>query len=45
MGMGLDEKARKELFSKMVKMTETRQKTRNDECKGSSTLKQKLMIR
>ena len=38
MGTGLDEKARKELLNKM---RETRQKTRDDECKDSSTLKQK----
>ena len=41
MGTGLDEKARKELLNKMVKLRETRQKTRDDECKDSSTLKQK----
>ena len=41
MGTGLDEKARKELLSKMVKLRETRQKTRDDECRESSTLKQK----
>ena len=41
MGTGLDEKTRKELLSKMVKLRETRQETRDDECKDSSTLKQK----
>ena len=41
MGTGLDEKARKELLSKMFKSRETRQKTSDDECKDSSTLKQK----
>ena len=41
MGTGLDEKARKELLSKMVKLRETRQKTKYDECKNGSTLKQK----
>ena len=41
MGTGLDEKARKELLSKMVKLRETRQKTGNDEYKDSSTPKQK----
>ena len=41
MGTGLDEKARKELLSNMVRLRETRQKTRDDECKDSSTLKQK----
>ena len=45
MGTGLDEKARKELPNKMVKLRETRQKTRDDECKDSSNLKQKLMIK
>ena len=41
MGTGLDEKARKELLSKMIKLRETEQKTKDDECKDSSTLKQK----
>ena len=41
MGIGLDEKARKELLSKMVKLRETRQETKDDECKDGSTLKQK----
>ena len=41
MGTGLDEKARKDLLNKMVKLRETRQKTGNDECKDSSTQKQK----
>ena len=41
MGTGLDEQARKELLNKMVKLRETRQKTGDDECKDSSTLKQK----
>ena len=36
MGTGLDEKARKELLIKMVKLKETRQKTKNDECKDGS---------
>ena len=40
-GTGLDKKARKELLSKMVKLRETRQKTKDDECKHGSTLKQK----
>ena len=39
----LDEKARKELLSKMVKLRETRQKSRDDECKDSSTLKRKSL--
>ena len=41
MAPGLDEKARKELLSKMVKLRETRQKTKDDECKDGSTLKKK----
>ena len=41
MGTGLDEKARKELLSKMVNLRETRQKTKDDECKDGSTLKKK----
>ena len=39
MGTGLDEKARKELLDKMIKLRETEQKTKDDECKDSSTLK------
>ena len=41
MGTGLDEKARKELLSKLVKLRETRQRTKDDECKDGSTLKKK----
>ena len=41
MGTGLDEKARKELLSKTVKLRETRQKTKDDECKDGTTLKKK----
>ena len=41
MGTGLDQKARNELLSKMVKLRETRQKTKDDECKDGSTLKRK----
>ena len=41
MATGLAEKARKELLSKMVKLRETRQKTKDDECKDGSTLKKK----
>ena len=41
MGTGLDEKARKELLSKRVKLRETRNKTKDDECKDGSTLKKK----
>ena len=39
--MLIDEKARKELLSKMVKLRETRQQTKDDECKHGSTLKRK----
>ena len=42
MATGLDEKARKELLSRMVKLRETRQKTKDDVCKDSSTLKKKM---
>ena len=42
MGIGLDEKARKESLDKMIKLRETEQKTKDDECKDSSTLKQKI---
>ena len=38
MRTGLDEKTRKELLSKIVKLRETRQKTKDDEYKDSSTL-------
>ena len=41
MGTGLDEKVRKELLSKMVKLRETRRKTKDDEYKDGSTLKKK----
>ena len=42
MGTGLDEKARKELLSKLVELRKARSRTRDDKCKDSSTLKQKL---
>ena len=42
MGTGLDEKTRKELLDKIIKLRETEQKTKDDECKDSSTLKQKI---
>ena len=45
MGTGLDEKTRMELLDKMIKLRETEQKTKDDECKDSSTLKQKLTIK
>ena len=38
----MDEKARKELLDKMIKLRETEQKTKDDECKDSSTLKRKI---
>ena len=41
MGTVLDEKARKELLSKLVELRKAQPTTRDDECKGSSTLKQK----
>ena len=41
MGTGLDEKTREELLDKMIKLREMEQKTKDDECKDSSTLKQK----
>ena len=41
-GTRLDEKARKELLDKMIKLRETEQKTNDNECKDSSTLKQKI---
>ena len=41
MATGLDEKARKELLSKMVKLRETRRKPKDDEGKDGSTLKKK----
>ena len=41
MATGPDEKERKALLRKMVKLKETRQKTKDDECKDGSTLKKK----
>ena len=41
MGIGLDEKVRKELLNKMIKLRETDQKTKDDDSKDSSALKQK----
>ena len=43
MGTGLDEKARGELLSKMVELRKAPLKTKEDECKDSSTLKQKTV--
>ena len=45
MGTGLEEKARGELLSKMVELRKASQKTKEDECKDSSTLKQKTVNR
>ena len=41
MGTGLEEKARGELLSQMVALRKASRKTKEDECKDSSTLKQK----
>ena len=41
MATGLDEKARGELLSKMVELRKAQPKTKEDECKDSSTLEQK----
>ena len=41
MGTGLEEKARRELLSKMVELRKASRKTREDKCKDSSTPKQK----
>ena len=41
MGTRLDEKARKELLGKMIRLRETEQKTKDDACEDSSTLKKK----
>ena len=43
MGTGLDEKARKELLSKLVEVRKARSRTRYDKCKDSSTLKLKTV--
>ena len=43
MGTGLEEKARGELLSKMVELRNASRKTKEDECKDSSTLKQKTV--
>ena len=43
MATGLDEKARGELLTKMVKLRKAPPKTKEDECKDSSTLKQKTV--
>ena len=43
MGTGLEEKARGELLSKMVELRKASRKIKEDECKDSSTLKQKTV--
>ena len=43
MGTGLEEKAGGELLSKMVELRKASLKTKEDECKESSTLKQKTV--
>ena len=43
MGTGLEEKDRRELLSKMVELRKASQKTKEDECKDSSTLKQETV--
>ena len=43
MGTGLEEKARGELLKKMVELRKAPLKTKEDECKDSSTLKQKTV--
>ena len=45
LGSGLDEKAREELLSKMIKLREEERKTKDDACIDSSTLNKKLMIK
>ena len=45
MGTGLEEKARRELLSKMVELRKASRKTKEEECKDSSTLRQKLSIK
>ena len=45
MGTGLEEKAKGELLSKMVELRKASRKTKEDKCKDSSTLKQKLTIK
>ena len=45
MGTGLDEKARKELLSKLVELRKARSRTRDDKCKDSCTLKLKTVVK
>ena len=42
-GTGLDEKARKELLSKLVELRNSRSKTREEKCEDSSTRRQKTV--
>ena len=42
-GTGLDEKARKELLSKLVELRNSRSKTREENCEDSSTRRQKTV--
>ena len=42
-GTGLDEKARKELLNKLIELSNSRSKTREEKCEDSSTLKQKTV--
>ena len=41
-GIGLDEKARKELLEKMISLREPKQKTEANPCNDSSTLNEKI---
>ena len=41
MGTGLDEKAREELLSNMIKLRDEKRKTKDVACKDSSTLNKK----
>ena len=41
LGSGLDEKAREELLSKMIKLREEERKTKDDACIDNSTLNKK----
>ena len=45
MGTGLDEKGRKELLGRMIKLSKPEQKTKDDACKDSSTLKDRTWIK
>ena len=43
MGTGLEKKARGDLLTRMVELRKASRKTKEDECKDSSTLKQKTV--